>query len=471
MNDQPQDIETEEDLSATMIDLMAGDVERDGAEVRQIEVWLDAREDEALSRFVDAAAPADIAWVLSQTDGDHRAELIHFIADEFDPQILAYLSAEALRDTVHRLPNPRLAVAMAELESDDLLEIVEDLPEDQQSEVLRLVSTRLRAQLEEGLAFPEDSAGRLMQREVVSLPPFWTVGEAIDYFRAVGDKLPQTFLDIFLVDPILRVEGVVHLHDMLKAPRKTRLRDIADTEIMPIPADRDQEEVAIDFTRYGLKSAPVVDVNDRLIGMITIDDVVDVIGEEASEDALALAGAQEGDLYESATHIARRRFVWLLINLCTAVLASLVIGMFEATLEQLVALAVLMPIVASMGGNAGTQTLTVAVRGLATRELSSANAFRVVGRETGAGLLNGIAFALLIGVVASVWFSSVKLGVVIAVAMVVNMGIAAMSGVLIPVIFHRMKIDPAVSSTVFLTTVTDVVGFYAFLGLASLWLL
>lgn len=310
-----------------------------------------------------------------------------------------------------------------------------------------------------------------MQREVVAVPEFWTVGKTIDYLRSASDTLPADFFDIIVVSPSYHVTGEIPLRRLVCAKRSEKLETLKLEDAHPIPAEMDQEEVADIFRRDNILSAPVVDENGRLLGIITIDDIIDVIDEEAQEDFLKLAGVEDSDLYRAILSTTSKRFRWLFVNLLTAILASAVISFFDATIEQIVALAVLMPIVASMGGNAGTQALTVAVRALATRELSETNAWRIIGKETAVGTLNGALFAVLAGIATALWFASPMLGGVIAMAMIINLIVAGMFGAGIPIVLQRMGADPAVASAVFLTTVTDIVGFFAFLGLAALLLL
>jgi magnesium transporter len=308
-----------------------------------------------------------------------------------------------------------------------------------------------------------------MQADFVAVPPFWTVEQVVDFARDTED-LPETFSEIFVVDPGFHLLGSVDLSRLLRSKRDVKVDTIMDTDRHSVLATADQEEVARQFERYGLMAAPVVDKNERLVGVVTVDDVVEVIEQEVEEDAKLLAGVGDERLSDSVREIAPPRFSWLFVNLFTAILASAVIGLFDATIESMVALAVLMPIVASMGGNAGTQTMTVTVRALATKELNPANIVRVVMRETTVGLINGFAFALIMSLVVFAWFGTEQLGLVIGAAMIVNMLAAALAGIFIPLALDRMGFDPAVASTVFVTTVTDVVGFFSFLGLASLWL-
>jgi magnesium transporter len=418
---------------------------------------------------------ADAADLLERLSAEERARVVEILRDEFDPEILSELD-ETVRDhVVECLGLEDLAAVIAGMESDDALEVVEELDEGEQQQVLDAIPTGERTLIEEGLTYPEDSAGRLMQREVVTVPGFWTVGETIDFLRESADaedtRLPEQFYDIFVVDPAHRPVGAIRPSRLLRTRRPVAVTDIMDTELKLIPVATDQEDVAHVFRQRDLVSAPVVDDGGRLVGAVTIDDVVDVIDEEHEEDIMRLGGVKEDDLYEATMDTTRSRFGWLLVNLATAILASMVIGLFDATIEQMVALAVLMPIVASMGGNAGTQTLTVTVRALAMKELTAANAGRVIGKELIVGALNGVLFAALIGAVAWFWFGSGTLGVVIGLAMIVNMLVAGLAGTTIPLMLERIGIDPAVASSVFLTTVTDVVGFFVFLGLAALILL
>ncbi|HYI73558.1 MAG TPA: magnesium transporter [Skermanella sp.] len=414
---------------------------------------------------------ADLADLIEQIGPEWRSALIDLLRPAFDAEIFAYLN-QSLREVVlDQLEPKELAAAVAELESDDAIDLIEDLEADQQREILENLPPETRALVEEGLTFPEDSAGRLMSRDLVSVPQFWTVGKTLDYLRTEADALPEDFYDIFIVDPMRRVVGAVPVSRVMRQKRSVRLADILTEDIRTVQAITDQEEVAFLFRQYGLVSAPVVDGAGRLLGVITVDDVVDVIDEEAEDDLLKLSGVADVDIYRAVLDTTRSRFSWLFVNLLTAILASGVISMFEATIEHIVALAVLMPIVASMGGNAGTQTLTVAVRALAMRELSEANALRVVTKEALVGTINGALFAVIVGLVAGLWFGDHLIGFVIGIAMIVNLFVAGLCGTLIPLGLTKLKIDPAVASTVFLTTVTDVVGFFAFLGLAALILM
>lgn len=425
---------------------------------------------ERVHALVDDLHEADVADLLETLDHDHRAKLLDILGIDFDPEVLPHLDASIREEVIDQLGPQRLARLLSRLNSDDAVEVFEDLDEEFQHRILTALPSAYRHLLEESLSYPEESAGRLMQREVVVVPSAWTLGETIDYMRA-ADDLPDDFYDLYIVNPKHHPIGKIPLSRALRTRRPVRLTEIMEPDIHPIPLDMDQEEAAYVFRQYGLASAPVVDADGRLVGVLTVDDIVDIIHEEAEEDILKLSGVSEGDLYSAMLATTRRRFPWLVVNLLTAVLASVVIGFFEATIEQVVALAVLMPIVASMGGNAGTQTLAVAVRAIATKDLAGSSARRFVTKELLVGVANGILFAALTGVVAWIWFQSPALGSIIAAAMVVNMIVAGLSGTLIPIGLERMGVDPAIASSVFLTTVTDVVGFFAFLGLAAAVLL
>lgn len=415
-------------------------------------------------------APVEIAELLSKIKDEDRAELIAMYGDLINPLVFAEMDPALRQITLAGMPTKQVAGIISNLESDDALNLIANLEEDFQKDIIRQLSAKMRVALEEGLSFPEDSAGRLMQREVVAVPQFWTVGKTIDYLREAAKDLPEDFFDIFVIDLAYHVVGQIPLNRLIRAKRTEKLDTLGLEETLTIPAEMDQEEVAYIFRRDNIASAPVTDANGRLIGVITIDDIVDVIDQEAQEDILKLAGVNKGDLYRAAIETTGTRFRWLFINLLTAILASWVISLFDATIEQIVALAVLMPIVASMGGNAGTQALAVAVRALSARQISRENAWRVIWKETLVGTLNGALFAVISGFVAAIWFGSPMLGVVIGMAMVINLLVAGFFGAGIPILLDRYGSDPAVSSSVFLTTVTDVIGFFAFLGLAAVLL-
>jgi magnesium transporter len=412
---------------------------------------------------------ADLADLIEVLRQDERAELIEALGDEFKAAALPELD-EAVRDQVlEEMPPEQVAEALQELESDEAVYLLEDLDREEQEDILSKLPYFERVALQRSLEYPEDSAGRMMQTDLIAVPPFWSVGQTIDYMRE-ADDLPERFYEIFVVDPAYHLMGCVALNKILRSKRPTQMDSIIDEEMHPIPVAVDQEEVAHRFERYNMNSAPVVDTDGRLVGVITADDIVEVVQEEASEDILAMGGVGGESMADTVWETTRLRFSWLVANLVTAIVASIVISFFEATIEQMVALAVLMPIVASMGGNAGTQTMTVAVRALATHDLGPANAMRVIWRECAVGLLNGLLFAVIMAAIAYFWFGSDGLGLVIGVAMVVNLFAAALAGILIPLGLDELNLDPAIASGVFVTTVTDVVGFFAFLGLAALWL-
>jgi magnesium transporter len=411
---------------------------------------------------------AELGDLIEALDSSSRASLVRLAGDDFDLTALTEVDEAVRLEIIDALPNAKIAEAVQELDSDDAVYILEDMEAEDQEEVLAALPFEERLRIRRALDYPEESAGRRMQTEFIAVPPFWSVGQTIDYMREDKD-LPDRFHEIFVVSPHFELLGSVDLDRILRTGRKARIREIMNETRHAIPADTDQEEAALLFERYDLLSAAVVDEANRLVGVLTIDDVVDVIQQEADEDMKRMAGVGDEELSDSVWEIARSRFVWLFVNLLTAILASAVIGLFDATIEQMVALAVLMPIVASMGGNAGTQTMTVAVRALAMRDIDAYNAMRIVTRELLVGLLNGLAFAVIIGIVAAVWFSSPHIGGIIAVAMIFNMICAALAGILIPMLLDRWEIDPAIASSVFVTTVTDVVGFFAFLGLAAWW--
>ncbi|RME94841.1 MAG: magnesium transporter [Alphaproteobacteria bacterium] len=413
---------------------------------------------------------ADLADLIESLRPEQRSFLIDALGKALSPAALSELE-EPVRDQVlESMPTAEVARAVRKLDVDDAVYLLEDLDEEEQEEILAKLPKEERIALERSLEYPEDSAGRLMQTAFIAVPPFWTVGQTIDYLRE-DDDLPNSFSEIYVVDADYHLLGAVPLDRLLRTKRPVKIEAITEKEIHPIEAEMDQEETARIFERYNLLSAPVVDENGRIVGVIMVDDIVDVIQEEAEEDIHRLGGVGDESVTDSVWRITRGRFVWLLVNLGTALLASWVISLFDATIQQMVALAVLMPVVASMGGNAATQTMTVAVRALATRELGAVNMMRVIFRECAVGFLNGLLFALIMGVVAYFWFGSDQLGLVIAVAMVINMFVAGLSGILIPVILDHADIDPAIASGVFVTTVTDVIGFFAFLGLASIWLI
>ena len=417
----------------------------------------------------DLSAP-DLADVLELLEPEARVQLVRGLGPDFPAYVLAELDGTVRDHLLHDLPKDLVAKAISELETDDAAYLLEDLDEAERQAILAQLPATERSALERNLTYPEETAGRLMQTDFVAVPPFWTVGQVIDHMRE-ADDLPETFSDIYVVDPTHHVLGGVDLSRLLRTKREVPIENVMDTERQVVLATADQEAVARQFERYDLKSAPVVDADKRLVGVVTVDDVVEVIEEETEEDFRRLSGVGDESVTDNVIYTVRNRFLWLFINLGTALLASAVIKLFDATIDQMVALAVLMPIVASMGGNAATQTMTVTVRALATHQLGPFNAVRVILREASVGLINGLMFAVIIGAIVLFWFGIETLGIVIALAMVCNFVAAALAGILIPLALSRAGFDPAVSSGVFVTMVTDVVGFFAFLGFASLWLL
>ncbi|MCA1337319.1 magnesium transporter [Pseudooceanicola marinus] len=423
-----------------------------------------------LLELMEPLHAADIADLLEQVNAYDRRRLVLLYDRDFDGDILSELD-EGIREEVIQLLTPDvLKEAVRDLDSDDVVDLVEYLEEPQQEAILGALEDSDRHAVEQALNYPEESAGRLMQREVVAVPEFWTVGQTIDMMRERED-LPEQFYHVILLDPKIRPVGHVTLGKLMASPRRTRLQEITEPAFRTIPAMQDEGEVAYAFNQYHIISAPVVDEEERLVGVITIDDAMIVLDEEHEEDIMRLAGVGEGSLNDRVSETVKQRLPWLAVNLATAVIASLVISLFEDTIAQFVALAVLMPIVASMGGNAGTQALTVAVRAIATKDLTGSNVWRVLRREIMVGLFNGLAFAVIMGIVGLVWFGSLALGGVIAAAMVINLVVAGLAGIAVPVILDKFRIDPALASGTFVTTVTDVVGFFAFLGLAGMVLL
>ncbi|MEM9723917.1 MAG: magnesium transporter [Pseudomonadota bacterium] len=439
--------------------------------VAAVQEALAAGSREALLETLDGLHAADTADLLEQLPSKDRKKLISAIGSDLQGEVLTELEPAARDAVLNEVEPAVLAEAVRGLETDDVVYVVGDLDPASQAEALAGLEPGELAAVRQSLGYPEYSAGRLMQRELVWAPPFLGVGDLLEKLRAEQDELPEQFYEVIVVDPTFKPIGTAPLSRVLAASQDVSLGEIMKEDFTLLTATQPQEEVAYAFNQYHLVSAPVVDEDGRLVGVITIDDAMQALDEEAEEDLLRLGGVGEEELADKVTTIVMRRFPWLAVNLVTAILASLVIGVFDAALEQVVALAILMPIVASMGGNAGTQTLTVAVRALATRNLTSTNALRIVGRETAVGLVNGLAFALVIGVVGYIWFGDAQLGLVLAAAMVINLLAAGLAGILIPIALDRLGADPALASGAFVTTVTDIVGFFAFLGLAVLVLL
>jgi magnesium transporter len=430
---------------------------------------IEAADVPALRGLVGDVHESDLGGLLEALKPEDRPRLVELLGIDFDFTALTEVDDTVREEILDELNPQTVAEGVRDIETDDAVTILADMPREERTEILDHLPAEERIALARSLDYPEDSAGRRMQTEFIAVAPDWNVGRAIDYMRET-EELPEQFYELYVVNAVGRFLGAVPLDKLLRSKRPVLVSELMDAERRRVPAYEDQEAVARLFQRYDLVAAPVVDANDRLVGVITFDDVADVIVEEAEEDIKALGGVKaDEELSDSVWTIARGRFNWLLVNLATAFLASSVLGLFEGSLQKMVALAVLAPIVASQGGNATTQTMTIAVRALATQTLSDANARRVIVRELLVGLLNGVAFAIITGAAAYIWFKVPALGVVIGLAMICNLVAAAAGGILIPLGLHRLKIDPAVASSPFVTTVTDVVGFFAFLSIATLW--
>jgi magnesium transporter len=427
---------------------------------------VDAGDDATARDLVEPLHPADVADLIELAARDEREGLVKALAEIVDADVLAEMNDYVREGLLDALEPEQVADLAGQMETDDAVAIIEDLEEDEQRAVLRAMEPDDRAAIEEALSYPEESAGRLMQRDVCAVPEHWNVGQVIDYLRSTAD-LPTDFWEVFVVNPSHHPVGTTKLSTILRTKRSTPVRDIMIEDQTLIAVDLDQEDVALRFQKYALVSAAVVDGAGRLVGMITVDDIVHIIQEEASEDALLLSGVDEGDINEPVLESYRSRVRWLIANLLTALVASFVIRQFEDSIERLAILAVLMPIVAGVGGNAGTQALAVTVRAIATNQLTGSNRWRAVGREARVAILNGVTIAILIGLAVGLVLGSQSLGLVIAAAMLVNIIVAGMAGVLVPLALERAGADPAVASSVFVTMVTDSMGFLAFLGLAT----
>ena len=423
-----------------------------------------------LTEVLEPLHPADIADIIEQLNTTDRARFIRLYDTEFYGDILSEIDEHIREEVISELKPDVLAEAVRDLESDDVVDIVEDLEEEQKETILEALDEGDRVAVQSLLSYPEQSAGRLMQREVVMAPEHWSVGMAIDFLRNDAN-LPEQFYHIVLVDPRLHPVGNVSLGKLMSSKRSVLLKEIIEDVFQVIPADQDEADVAYAFNQYHLISAPVVDMENRVVGVITIDDAMVVLDEELEEDIMLLAGIGDSSVSDTIIETVRGRLPWLAVNLVTAILASIVIAQFEATIAQFVALAILMPIIASMGGNAATQSLTVAVRAIATKDISSTNIGRVIRREVGVGILTGLIFAVSMGLIGVFWFGTAMLGVVIAISMLINLVVANLAGTTIPVILEKLGIDPALASGAFVTTVTDVVGFFAFLSIAGILLL
>ena len=437
--------------------------------INEVILHSDNRNSEKLNKLIDDLHPADLADLLTFLNSEQRSFTLSVLDEETYTNVLAELDDTIIDETIQKLENKKVVKSISEMETDDAVNLIESLEPEAQKKILDQVPLAEREIFEESLNYPEDSAGRRMQKEFVSMPAYWSVGQAIDYLREESD-LPDDFFEIFIVDPLNKPLGSVSVSKVLRSARKTELNNILNDSPKFIKASMDQEEAALLFEQYSLVSAGVVDDQDRLIGRITADDIVWVLQEEAEEDILRLGGVSETEMNQSVIKSTQKRFIWLFLNLLTAILASVVISFFGASIEKMVALAVLMPIVASMGGNAGTQTLTLTVRALATKELVDTNRKKVFIKEIAISILNGFIFAILTSLATILWFNDPLLAVIVGAAMTINIFSAGLFGFLIPYSLNYFKIDPALASSVFVTTVTDVFGFLSFLGLASLFL-
>ena len=447
------------------------EIELDDARVEAIRAAVAAGDRALVLDLVEPLHAADIADFLEQIDASERQAFLALYSGEIDGDLLSEIDETIREEVIESLPAEVVAEAVRDLETDDVVDILEDLEAPAQGRILQALDVADRVAVEQAMAYPEGSAGRLMQREVVVAPEHWTVGEAIDFLRG-ADGLPDQFYHVILVDPRMKPLGYVTLGRILSARRDAALRDLTEESFRTVEATEEESEVAYIFNQYHLISCPVVDAGGRLVGVITIDDAMNVLDEEHEEDMLRLAGVgEEASVLDGPLATVRQRLPWLVVNLFTASLSAFVISRFEATITAIVALAALMPIVASTGGIAGTQSLAVAVRALATRDLTAANARRVVLRELSAGAINGLALAAILGLAGGLIFADPWIGVVLSLAMIVNQIVAALGGVLVPLTLERMGLDPALASGTFVTTLTDVMGFLAFLGLATLVLL
>ncbi|GAB5429329.1 MAG: magnesium transporter [Devosia indica] len=436
--------------------------------LERLRAFLEAGRNDDVALVMEPLHHSEVGDVLEQLYAAERLALVHALGEKFDFSALTEVDESIRLEIMEALPNAAIARGVAELDNDDAVYLLEDLEQVDRDEILSALPTFERLTLKRSLDFPEDSAGRRMQTDFIAIPPFWTVGQVIDYLRSEKD-LPDEFYQLYVVDASYTVLGTLPLDKFLRTPRATKIDSIMNTNFVLVNAEEDQEEAARSFERYDLVEVGVVDESGRLVGVLTIDDIVDVIQEEAEEDIRLMAGVGDEDVSDTTLDTVKSRVPWLVVNLVTAVLVSLVIGLFNATIEQMVALAVLMPIVASMGGNAGAQTMTVTVRALAMRELDGGRLRRLIRREMVVGVVNGVIFAVLIGIVTAFRYGDVQLGIVIGLAMVINMIVAGTFGILIPLTLDKLKADPAIASAVFVTTITDVIGFFAFLGIAGLW--
>ncbi len=439
--------------------------------LNQIEQALTLDSDLSLQAALAEMHPADFSDQLEQLTDAQREALVERAPELITGEVLTELEDEVVEDILPLMPTEQLAGAISDIDNDDATQIIEEMEEGQRAEIMQALEPGDRAQLEQALSFDDETIGRLMQREFVAAPEFWTVGDTIDHMRETGEDLPELFFNIYVVDTKFVPIGYLPVSLLMRAQRQVRLSKVMKTDLVPISQEQDQEEAAYLFEKYNLISAPVVDEAGRIIGMMTVDDIIEIIQDENKEDMLALAGVSDAGLTDTAVSTVKSRAPWLFVNLLTAVMASLVIAQFDYAISQIVALAILMPIVASMGGNAGTQALAVAVRALAERDLTSQTAWRAVKRESLAAAIIGLIFAVVLAVIAYIWFKDPKLALVAFIAMIINHIFAGLAGILVPLGLKKVGADPAVASSVFVTTVTDIVGFFAFLGVAVLMLL
>jgi len=452
--------------SDTSLEKMTSDVEE-----TPVQDALELVSDIMLADRLSKLHPADVSDGVEQLSPEQREELIARAPEVISGDVLAEMEDDVVEDILPLLDATQIVDALSDMDNDDATQILEEMEAAQRDEILEAVSPAERVAYEESLAFDDETIGRLMQREFVAAPEFWTVGDAIDHMRETGEDLPELFFNVYIIDTAFKPIGYVPVSHLMRAQREVRLSEIMDGNVVSIGQELDQEEAAYYFEKYNLISAPVTNESGRLVGMMTVDDIIEIIQDENKEDILALAGVSEAGLADTPFETVKARAPWLFVNLLTAVLASIVIARFDYAISQIVALAVLMPIVASMGGNAGTQALTVAVRALAERELTSQSAWRAVRRETLAALMIGLIFAVALAIISYIWFGDKTLALVAFIAMIVNHIFAGLAGIAVPLGLKRAGADPAVSSSVFVTTVTDVIGFFAFLGTAALLLL
>ena len=436
--------------------------------VAKVEHAIALRDGQVICELAGNLHEADMGDLLETLREDDRVPLIQLLGDEFDFIALTETDEPVRARVLEKLPDDDVVEGIGELETDDAVYLLEDMEQDEQEKILAQLPNVDQLQLKRSLEYPEETAGRIVQTDFVAVPPFWTVGQVIDHCRSNAD-LPDSFYEIYVVDPGFRLLGAVALDQLLRTKRSKKISKIMEDTRHSVLATDDQEDVARLFERYNLISVAVTDEAERLIGIVIVDDIVDVIQEEAEEDMLALAGVGDEEISDSVLEIAKSRITWLAVNVFTAIFAAFVISLFSDTIERMVALAVLMPIVASMGGNLGTQTMAVTVRAIATQELNRRNILRVLRRELLVGMINGCGLGLLIGAIAGTWFLNPYIGLVIGAAVLINSICAGLFGLLVPMGLEKIGADPAIASSVFVTMITDVVGFFSFLFLAAWW--